>query len=163
MNFQFVKLLHSKMKTICIYILVLFALPAFSQNKKYSSIYDEKIPKPVIIKKTLTEMMKLADKSPTDYNTYCWVKYHDEKMIGIIVELGSATLGGITSAVLWSSENSEIGVGKIYSNYLGSPAGIVSIIAGVGILAGIGIHLDAEKWINRKHLKFTGDKLTLNF
>jgi len=128
------------MKTICIYFLVFFTLPAFSQNKKSSDdvYYTPKL--------TIKEQSVIADKSVADHITLCLVKYHDDRMLGLVFTGIAAGLAVGSTQINEKDSSDEL-----------------FIASGVFALASFIIYIDAEKWISRKRIVFTGDKLSYRF
>ena len=107
------------------------------KNKKWADEYDNYTAHP----KT-----SIADKTQAEHIVTCLANYHTERMLGL------AFTGVAVS----------LAVGSTQINEKDSKDGIY-IASGVFALVSFIIYIDAEKWISRNRLSFTGDKLAYRF
>lgn len=91
----------------------------------------------------------MADKSQLDRVINCLDAYHKQKIQGYgLVFAGSLIGATYTTFPTETSKNAKT---------------ITLITACTISIVGIITLIDAERWLSKKYLTFTGDKLTLNF
>ena len=136
-----------------------------AQNKKSWSSTDY-----TLKRKSLAEMAALADKSQADHNTYCLIRYHNERKTGLFVGLGAVALG-FTSLYMKDQPNNYY----VYTDsrthittktqlaFMKTNAGWTAVGAGLAALVSLGFYIDAEEWISRNRLVFSSDGLAYRF
>ena len=122
------------MKTIYTLVLVFFTLSAFNQNKN------------------LQQMTAKADSAQIARIINCLSSYSSERTLGTIMTVAGAGMTGLYLSIANSTDPKDASNKKI-----------TPILAGAFILGGVIIFIDADKWLSKRKLTFTGDKLAYRF
>lgn len=155
-------------KSILVLVLLCSIQFVFAQQDKNENSVDNSTKK-----KSLAEMSALADRQQMNNITNCLINYHSARMNALVTSIIS--IGIITPSLVFYTKldlqtkivkNPKTHINesvKKYPDFFKNPAGIGILIGGVCGLASFVMYVDAEKWTNRKHLIFTGDKLAYRF
>lgn len=123
-----------KKQTLIIVLILIVCNLSAQEKKPKDDIY--------FLKEKPKELSKF--KSQDEQIIYCLEKYRNERLTGF----GIGALGGI--AIIAASNNKE---NQETFNYVAAGLGVVSLF----------VILDAEKWISKSKLTFTGNGLALRF